>query len=69
MITRTAEKLARTLATEVKIVAFIGPRQAGKTTMARAVFPDKPYISLENPDDQRFASEDPRGFLDQLPSG
>ena len=69
MIAREAANLARTLATEFKIVAIIGPRQAGKTTMARAIFSDKPYVNLENPDDRRFALEDPRRFLDQFPIG
>ena len=51
------------------VVTLIGPRQSGKTTLARALFPDKPYISLENPDEQRFATEDPRGFLARFPEG
>ena len=40
-----------------------GPRQAGKTTLAKITFPDKPYVSLEDPDTRAFAEEDPRGFL------
>jgi predicted AAA+ superfamily ATPase len=55
MITRTTEALARTLAGEFKVLAIVGPRQAGKTTLARAVFADRPYVNLEAPDSLRFA--------------
>ncbi len=44
-------------------LAIAGPRQSGKTTLARALFPDKPHLSLENPDTRRYAEEDPRSFL------
>jgi uncharacterized protein len=46
-----------------------GPRQSGKTTLARAAFPDKRYVSLEDPDTRDFALGDPRGFLAQFPEG
>jgi len=69
MVTRDAEPLARTLAREFKIVAIVGPRQSGKTTLAKAIFAAKPYASLEDPDLLRFAQEDPRGFLAQHPGG
>ncbi len=48
------------------VVTLTGPRQAGKTTMARVAFPSHQYISLELIDQRRFAQEDPRGFLSQL---
>lgn len=51
------------------MVALTGPRQSGKTTLARALFPDKPYVSLENPDTRAFADTDPRGFLATYESG
>ncbi|MFN8354596.1 MAG: ATP-binding protein [Spirosomataceae bacterium] len=47
-------------------MAVVGPRQSGKTTLCRAVFPEKPYVSLENPDVLDFATTDPRGFLSQF---
>lgn len=50
------------------IVALVGPRQSGKTTLAKALFPDYKYLSLENLDLRQYASTDPRGFLnDQGP--
>jgi uncharacterized protein len=69
MITRIATEEVKTLARQFKAVAIVGPRQSGKTTLARMVFKDKPYVSLENPDTRRFALEDPRGFLEQYADG
>ena len=69
LLTRTAEKELRTLAGQFKAVAVIGPRQSGKTTLVRMAFPDKAYVSLENPDTRRFAIEDPRGFIAGYPDG
>ena len=69
MVAREAEPLVRTLAREFKVVAIVGPRQSGKTTLARAVFAAKPYASMEDPDQLQFAQEDPRGFLAQYPNG
>jgi uncharacterized protein len=50
-------------------VIVTGPRQAGKTTLARSTWPDKPYVNLERPDLRRFAIEDPRAFLAAYPDG
>lgn len=69
LLTRTAEKELRTLAGQFKAVAVVGPRQSGKTTLVRMAFPDKAYVSLENPDTRRFAIEDPRGFIASYPDG
>jgi predicted AAA+ superfamily ATPase len=69
MITRDiAEELARSAA-EYPVVTILGPRQSGKTTLARLVFPDKPYFSLEDPDVRIAAETDPRGFLGQIEGG
>lgn len=69
MIYRQAEIELRTLSSQFKAVAVIGPRQSGKTTLVRLVFKDKPYANLENPDIRKFAIEDPRGFLANYPEG
>lgn len=69
MLHREAEPLLRKLARQFKAVAVVGPRQSGKTTLVRAVFPEKRYASLENPDVRALATDDPRGFLDQFPEG
>ncbi|GAM08915.1 putative protein [Geobacter sp. OR-1] len=57
------------LASQYPVVTVTGPRQSGKTTLCRAVFPEKPYVNLEAPDVRRFALEDPRGFLGSYPDG
>lgn len=69
MIKRTATEELKLLARQFKAIAVVGPRQSGKTTLARSVFPDKKYVSLENPDTRLFATEDPRGFLEQYSDG
>jgi uncharacterized protein len=69
MIRRTSERELLKLAHQFKAVAIVGPRQAGKTTLARMSFPNKDYVNLENPDVRRFALEDPRGFLANYPNG
>lgn len=69
MISRIASATALRLSRGFRVVGILGPRQSGKTTLARATFPDKPYVSLELPDQRRAAQEDPRGFLAQYPDG
>ena len=69
MIKREAATRLIKLARTFRSVAVVGPRQSGKTTLCRAIFPEKPYISLENPDILEFAVADPRGFLSQYKSG
>ncbi len=51
------------------VVTLIGPRQSGKTTLVRTMYPDLPYVSLENPDEKRLAIADPRAFLDRYKQG
>lgn len=69
MIERAAEKELRLLARDFRAVVVTGPRQSGKTTLVRAVFPGKPYALLEEPDIRAFAVEDPRRFLAMYPEG
>lgn len=63
MLERSAAKKILEMATKFPVVALIGPRQSGKTTLAKMAFPAYNYVSLENPDMQLFASSDPRAFL------
>jgi predicted AAA+ superfamily ATPase len=68
-IPRDAAERLKKLAKMFRAVAVIGPRQSGKTTLCKMVFPHKPYISLENPTVLQFAQTDPQGFLAQYPKG
>lgn len=69
MIPRVAAKTLARLAKGYPVVAITGPRQSGKTTLARSSFANKPYVSLEDPDQREFAVNDPRGFLGNYPDG
>ena len=64
MIKRTLETYIRRYSRQYPVVALVGPRQSGKTTLVRHIFPDHKYLSLENLDLRHMALDDPRGFLD-----
>jgi uncharacterized protein len=67
MIARLMEEELRAQLSEFPIVTVLGPRQAGKTTLARTSLPDFEYVSLEDPETLAIAKEDPRGFLNGHP--
>ncbi len=64
-LTTTLQRLAKTF----PVIAITGPRQSGKTTLAKAVFGDKPYLTLEDPAERAFALEDAKGFLGRFREG
>ncbi len=45
------------------VIAILGPRQSGKTTLAQTIFPQHRYVSLEDLDLRAAAQLDPRSFL------
>ncbi len=69
MIERNIAPVLQRLATQYPVITLTGPRQSGKTTLAKSLFADKPYVSLEDPDTRRYATDDPRGFLAQYAQG
>lgn len=69
MIKRTAEAKLKSLAEAFPAVGVIGPRQSGKTTLVKKLFPGKPYVLLEDPDTRQSAIRDPRDFLSRFPDG
>jgi predicted AAA+ superfamily ATPase len=69
MIPRVAEETLRRYARGFPVICITGPRQSGKTTLAKLAFPKKQYFSIEDPDTLLLARSDPRGFLDQWPDG
>lgn len=69
MLPRQAQATLRKLADGYPVLLVTGPRQSGKTTLTRATFAAKRYVSLETPEERRFATEDPKGFLDRFPDG
>ena len=69
MIEREITPRLAALFRQYPFVTVTGPRQSGKTTLCRMVFPDLEYANLEAPDQRDFAESDPRGFLAQFNQG
>lgn len=67
IIPRQLAPKIRQLASQFPVVAVTGPRQSGKSTLLRHEFADYRYVSFEDPDIRRFASEDPRSFIALYP--
>jgi hypothetical protein len=67
MIPRAIAPEFHQLLREYPVVTILGPRQAGKTTLARHELPEVPYSNLENPEVRAFATEDPKAYLAQFP--
>ncbi len=65
MITRKIQTELAQLAKEYKVVTITGPRQSGKTTLARMQFPDYDYVNLEEPETRQLAERDAKEFLKQ----
>lgn len=57
------------LESQYPVFVITGPRQSGKTTLARHKYPNLPYFSFENPDIRVMALTDPRAFLKNIPDG
>ena len=51
------------------VITVTGPRQSGKTTLCRTLFPDLPYVNLERPDVRDVVVSDPHAFLRRHPNG
>ncbi len=69
MINRHLGEKIKTLSRKFPVVTVTGPRQSGKTTLVKALFPQLPYVSLEDPDVRLLALGDPRGFLSNFSRG
>lgn len=63
IIQREITESIKKLTTKYPVIALTGPRQSGKTTLLKQMFPEYEYLSLENPDVREFAETDTKGFL------
>lgn len=69
MIERKIGKELSRLASSYPVVTITGPRQSGKSTLVKWIFPKKSYVSLEETDNRKLAMKDPRSFLARYPEG
>ncbi len=68
-VPRHAETRLRDALTDTRIVAIVGPRQSGKTTLARRIASDgRPFITLDDDQYRLFAQDDPIGFVRSNPA-
>lgn len=69
MIKRDAFDTVVRLAGQFPVIAITGPRQSGKTTLAKMAFPEKRYVSLDDKNMRELAASNPRDFLKAFPDG
>lgn len=68
-IPRTIEESVSEASRYFPVITLTGPRQSGKSTLLRHLFPDYPYMSMEDPDNRMRALEDPRSMLTEYRKG
>lgn len=66
MIERTLARKLLELKNQFPVLALFGPRQSGKTTLVKMLFPEYRYVNLESFEEQELALEDPKGFLQRF---
>ncbi|MBN2092358.1 ATP-binding protein [candidate division KSB1 bacterium] len=69
MIARELSKNILSLNDKLPVSVITGPRQSGKTTLVKALFPDYHYVNLEFPDTRAQVIDDPRLFLTAYKKG
>ena len=68
-ITRTLTRILENLHNIFPIITLTGPRQSGKTTLCRHIYPDLPYINFENVQTAMLFDENPVGYIDSFNDG
>ncbi len=67
MISRQIESQILQSMKDFPSVTIYGPRQCGKTTTVRKLFPGFSYANLEDTNTRRLALDDPEGFFARFP--
>ncbi len=52
---------------DMPVVCLLGPRQSGKSTLAKACQAHRHYLTLDDPNQLQWAKTDPKGFIEALP--
>lgn len=68
-IHRSITKAIKEASKYFPVITLTGPRQSGKSTLLRHIFPEMPYVSMENPDLRAQVKLDPKGFLASFSNG
>jgi hypothetical protein len=68
-LNRTMEGIIREAAKYFSVISVTGPRQSGKSTLLKYLFPNVPKYSLKDVNVREFAEHDPVAFLHQHPGG
>jgi hypothetical protein len=69
MIERTAKSALLRLASQFAVIGITGPRQSGKSTLAKMTFPEKRYLSFDDKTIRELAAANPMDFLMAFPNG
>ncbi len=68
-IERIAKKALLRFSGQFPIIGIVGPRQTGKSTLAKTTFPEKRYITFDDKSMREMASANPKDFLQAFPDG
>ena len=69
MINRTAKEALLRLASQFPVIGVTGPRQSGKSTLTKAAFPDKRYVTFDDRTMRELAASNPSDFVAAFPDG
>lgn len=69
MIDRIAKEALLRLASQFPVVGVTGPRQSGKSTLTKATFPDKRYVTFDDKNMRELAISNPNDFVAAFPDG
>ncbi len=65
-IKRQIENIIKEASAQLPIISITGPRQSGKTTVAKKIFPNYKYVNFEDSEQRDYALADPKGFMQMI---